>query len=143
MGRSSSPSFKGVQWRVTEKAVEHSGDRLMAVLGFFTIRFSQARASRQTPGIPDRRYYRSSVSDSRLQSMAVWWEAKTPNGKQSVEQKMFQALVESCGEEYVVGDLSALENWCAAKGLARWTPGGELVVRRQRSVTLTPISEDA
>jgi hypothetical protein len=30
MGRSSSPSFKGVQWRVTEKAVEHSEHRTYA-----------------------------------------------------------------------------------------------------------------
>jgi hypothetical protein len=137
----SRPSFARVQWRVSEKEVERSGDRLMAALGFFTIRFSQARATRQTPGIPDRRYYRSAVSDSRLESMAVWWEAKTPNGKQSVEQKMFQALVESCGEEYVVGDLSALENWCAAKGLARWTESGDLIVRRKRSITVTPMED--
>lgn len=113
---------------VSEKQEEHAGDKLMVSLGFTPIRFSQPRATKQTPGIPDRRYYlsprlRVRFEDSR-HALSVWWEAKAEGGKQSAHQKAFQALVESCGEEYVVGPLSALVAWCARKGLVVNQSGG-------------------
>lgn len=88
--------------RCSEKQVEHAGDRLMALHGFTAVRFSQARATQQTPGIPDRRYYHGAWG------VALWWEAKRPGGKQRLAQRQFQVLVEACGEHYVVGDLDAL-----------------------------------
>jgi len=96
----------------TEKQVEATGDLLMAALGFTAIRFSQARATQQTPGIPDRRYY---SPDRRA---AVWWEAKTEIGLPSAFQKAFRAMCESCGEEYVIGTEEALLGWVVSKGYA-------------------------
>lgn len=94
----------------------------MAVLGFTAIRFSQARATMQTPGIPDRRYYSSD------RQVAVWWEAKTEIGRPSPFQVAFRGLVESVGEEYVLGTDEALVDWAVAKGFAERLPNGLRVV---------------
>lgn len=107
-----------------EKAVEHAGDRLMRAHGFTVIRFSQPRATKQTAGIPDRRYYRppriveregARFMDS-LHGYALWWEAKTSEGKQSPAQKVFQELVEACGETYLVGTDAVLCEYLRANG---------------------------
>ena len=95
----------------------------MAALGFTAIRFSQARATQQTPGIPDRRYY------SAEKHMAVWWEAKTEIGRQSAFQAAFQAMCEACGEEYVLGTDDALTDWCVTKGYVERLANGLRVVR--------------
>jgi hypothetical protein len=99
--------------RRTEKQVEHSGDLLMAAAGFSAVRFSQARATQQTPGIPDRRYY------SPERRAAVWWEAKTEIGRPSAFQTAFRAMCEAVGEEYVIGTESALVDWLERKGFAK------------------------
>lgn len=106
--------------RSPEKSEEHDGDELMEMLGFTSIHFSQARASRQTPGIPDRLYFRPSRSRSAAPvAFKVWWEAKAPKGRQSAAQRSFQALAESCGDTVVVGPVSALVDWCRRMGLIK------------------------
>lgn len=111
-----------------EKAIELRGDRLMQAHGFTVIRFSQARASRLTPGIPDRRYYRPPRPDEhyadwfrrRLSAppgYALWWEAKTETGEQSPAQRAFQQLVEPCGETYLLGTDAVLRAWLEQHGL--------------------------
>ncbi|HKA65434.1 MAG TPA: hypothetical protein VKD00_06915 [Methyloceanibacter sp.] len=115
-------------WR-TEKQVEHAGDELMAsVFGddrdFKIVRLSQSRATMQTPGIPDRRYYMPK------RRMAVWWEAKTAIGRQSPFQAAFQVTCEACGEEYVVGTDEVLVDWLVAKGFAERLPNGLRVLRK-------------
>lgn len=79
------------------------GDQLMMLHGFQVVRFSQARASQQTEGIPDRRYYHTEWG------VAIWWEAKREGGKQRPAQKRFQVMCEACGEWYVVGPLDVLQ----------------------------------
>ena len=81
----------------SEKQVEHSGDRAMALLGFSVWRFSQARATMQSPGIPDRRY----VHIGR--KLAIWWEAKSAKGVQSPYQRAFQQECRATREHYVCG----------------------------------------
>lgn len=88
-----------------EKNVEHMGDQLMARYGFVAVRFSQARATQQTPGIPDRRYY------DTARELAVWWEAKAPGGKQRPAQRKFQVMVEACAEHYILGGIDELAGW--------------------------------
>ena len=100
-----------------EKAIEHDGDVMMQKAGFTVIRFSQARKTKQTPGIPDRRYYRRPRANSS--ALIVWWEAKSSSGKQSAHQKAFQAMAESCGEAYVCGTDDVLIGWLRTKGLVR------------------------
>lgn len=89
-----------------EKQVEHAGDRFMANLGFIAQRFSQARATMQSPGIPDRKYYNSE------RGVSCWWEAKAEDGKQREAQYRFQQQAEACGEVYLLGTEEVLAAWC-------------------------------
>lgn len=102
-----------------EKQVEAACDRLMAGLGYTPVRFSQPRNTMQTPGIPDRRYYKpigSAPGDGKtfplmgtvFEAHAFWFECKRPGGKQSPAQLAFQQMVEACGEHYVAGGLDEL-----------------------------------
>lgn len=97
----------------TEKQEETWGDRFMDDLGFESIHFSQARASNQTPGIPDRKYYNESLG------FTFWWEAKAEDGKQSKAQRDYQVMAEKCGEVYCLGTAAVLGAWVAnrLKGL--------------------------
>lgn len=93
-----------------EKNVEAIGDRMMELLGFTSVHFSQARATRQTPGIPDRKYYRGKIT--------LWWEAKTSEGRQSKAQRAFQEMAEAAGEHYVLGTDDDLKAWLIAQKIA-------------------------
>jgi hypothetical protein len=95
----------------TEKQVEHMGDRLMVTMGWEAVRFSQARATQQSPGIPDRKYYHRELG------VTLWWEAKRPGGKQRPAQRAFQRMAEACGEVYVLGGVEELA--VAARELMR------------------------
>ena len=86
----------------SEKDEERLGDDFMARLGYDVIRLSQARASRQTLGVPDRRYYHTG------RGLSLWWEAKRAGGKQRPEQAWFQRTAEACGEVYVSGPFEDL-----------------------------------
>jgi hypothetical protein len=99
-----------------EKTVEAVADRTMENLGFEVVRFSTKRprlkgserqdfSTRQTPGIADRLYIH------RERRLAVWWEAKAAYGRQSADQKRFQAQVESVGWNYVLGTDDDLAFW--------------------------------
>jgi hypothetical protein len=107
-----------------EKDVEHAGDKLMQAHGFTVVRLSQPRASKITPGVPDRRYYRTAGDVSRPGTVVTgpfvaWWEAKTSTGKQSPAQREFQAMAEACGETYLVGTDAVLRDYLAREGLLR------------------------
>ena len=90
---------------------------------FKIVRLSQSRATMQTPGIPDRRYYMPK------RRMAVWWEAKTAIGRPSAFQVAFRATCEACGEEYVLGTDEALTDWLVGKGIVERLPNGLRVNR--------------
>lgn len=107
-----------------EKAIEHEGDRLMQSLGFEVVRFSHPGKTKQTPGISDRLYLRRPRAprlggrpNMRNDSFAVWVEFKSAKGRQRPGQKLFQELVEACGQEYVCGGLAELRAWLTARGL--------------------------
>jgi hypothetical protein len=110
MRRSRTISINGV---LTEKRVEHLGDKVMASVGFEIVRFSQPRNTMQTQGIPDRRYYHPT------KKLALWWEAKKEGGKQSLAQQDFQSMVQNVGEAYVCGTDDALVAWLRSNGLVR------------------------
>lgn len=103
--------------------MEATGDLIMKSLGFDSYHFSQSRATMQTPGIPDRKYF------SRERRAAVWWEAKTAIGHPSAFQVAFRANCEACGEEYVLGTDDALVDWAVSKGFAERLPNGLRVIR--------------
>lgn len=83
----------------------------MSAVGFTAVRFSQSRATHQTLGIPDRRFY------CPARRVAVWWEAKTEVGHPSAGQLAFRAMCEACGEDYVIGTDGALTDWLVARGI--------------------------
>lgn len=95
-----------------EKTIELEGDRLMQKLGFEVIKFSHPGKTKQTEGIADRRYYH------RRRCLALWWEAKSATGAQRPGQRVFQELVEACGETYVLGTHEALINWLIEQRVA-------------------------
>lgn len=89
----------------SEKAEERLCDDLVARIAGreAVVRFSQARATNQTPGIPDRRY--------RLFGVALWFEIKAENGKLSAAQRDYLRAELACGSAAACGtleDLSAL-----------------------------------
>lgn len=100
---SQNPMVREGQLKVLEKHVEKAGDDLMESLGFYVVRLSQSRASRQTPGIPDRKYYH------QPRGITLWWEAKRPGGRQSMQQVLFQRMAEACGEVYALGGVDQLK----------------------------------
>ena len=83
-----------------EKEVESQCDKMLTLMGWSVVRFSQARATRQTRGIPDRKYYRGRDT--------FWFECKAQDGRQSSEQKAFQEMCEEAGELYVIGGVKEL-----------------------------------
>jgi hypothetical protein len=119
------PALSGRELNALEKQIEHVGDVLMQKLGFEVIRFSHPGKTKQTPGIPDRRYYRRPREIERpngrfLQpALVVWVEYKSAIGRQRPGQKLFQEMAESCGEAYVLGGIQELERWLAAHLEAR------------------------
>ena len=93
----------------TEKDIEHLGDVMMQKLGFEVIRFSHPGKTKQTPGIADRLYIRRPRSPHA--GIAVWVEYKSATGRQRPGQAMFQELVTSVGQHYVLGGLDELSAW--------------------------------
>lgn len=107
-----------------EGQVELAADRLMCQsLGYTSIHFSMRRASHQTPGIPDRRYYNG------VRRHAFWFEAKAPGKErdQSVYQKAFQAMCEAVGEDYVLGGITELVKYLEGRGICRALPSGAIL----------------
>lgn len=107
---------------ISEKEVEHQCDQLMLQLGWRIVRFSMARATRQTFGIPDRRFYPPQPEYKRPSTVmrrAFWMEVKRPGGKQSEHQRKFQAMVEADGEDYVLGGIPELVQYLNDKGIQR------------------------
>ncbi len=105
--------------------VRNARQFMCTVLGFDYWSLSQARATRQTPGWPDELY---THPERRI---AVWYEAKSPRGKQSDAQKEFQRHVTTCGHDYVSGTAEALYAWAAGRNLVRILPGGGMEIIRK------------
>lgn len=104
-----------------EKVIEANGDKQLRALGFEVVRFSHPGKTKQTPGIPDRRYYH------RARRLAFWWEAKSASGRQRPDQQQFQEMCEASGDVYVLGTDRDLFDWLVARGIAAWTVGDLLI----------------
>jgi hypothetical protein len=115
-----------------EKAHELSGDRQLAALGFEVVKFSHPGRTKQTPGIPDRRYYH------RARRLAFWWEVKSASGRQRPDQQHFQEMVEAAGELYALGTDQDLFAWLVARGIAVRDASGALVTPQLPSVPAGP-----
>jgi len=85
---------------LSEKDVEHQCDSLVHQCGGDVVRFSQVRASKQTPGISDRRY--------RVHGVAWWFEVKRLGGRLSVAQHEFLLRELACGSVATCGGVQEL-----------------------------------
>jgi hypothetical protein len=104
-----------------EKEHELAGDRQLKALGFEVVKFSHPGKTKQTPGIPDRRYYH------RARRIAFWWEAKSATGTQRPDQRGFQEMCDAVGDLYVLGTDQDLFAWLVERGIAVRDECGNLV----------------
>ncbi len=116
-----------------EKAIVLAADKQLRALGFVVVNYSQPRASKQTPGIPDREYFHPG------RGVLMKWEAKTSRGVQSPAQRQYQEWCDACGIAYVVGPETALYAWLIAQGIAAREMVGELLI----ALPYTPQSRSA
>jgi len=74
-----------------EKGVEHAVDQALLQFGFDVTRLSQARASKQTPGIPDR------YARHPRWGLRVWIEVKAGTNTLSRHQKAWHTAERAAG----------------------------------------------
>lgn len=85
---------------VLEKAEQRAVWKMAKAVGFDVYSLSQARAAKQTPGLPDLWMYRHARSP-----LAFWWETKRQiGGERSDAQIKFGQQCEHAGIPYGHGD---------------------------------------
>jgi hypothetical protein len=104
-----------------ERQEEALGDRMMVSFGFERWALSQARATQQTLGWPDRLYIHAT------RPLAVYWEAKRVGGRPRPAQLAFAAHCQRLGWHHVLGPSDALADWLVAQRLARRVGPGHLI----------------
>jgi hypothetical protein len=109
-----------------EKAIVAAADKQLRALGFIIVNFSQPRASKQTAGIPDHRFYHPA------RGLCFWWEAKSPTGEQSPAQRSFQHWCDATGDPYCLGTDQDLYRWLLARYPLASDDCGNLVWRTPR-----------
>lgn len=114
-----------------EKAEQHRIRKLFESCGFKTYNLSQARASKQTPGLPDLWLVNPETGD------ALWWECKAakPNGKPKPlrpEQSQFRDECLTCLVHHGWGTLTEAEAWLEAHGYGKAHPGGFVIGAARR-----------
>jgi hypothetical protein len=107
--------------RRLEKEIQASVVKLYTAFGCDVYNLSQARASKQTPGLPDLWCFYRGIDLDR--SFGFWHETKTPKGQQSVAQIEFEARCVSTGTLYVLGGVAAAEAHLIRFGLAERVNG--------------------
>lgn len=90
-----------------EKEIQRDVVKLYRAHRCVVYNLSQARASKQTPGIGDLYVL---WPEMHFEGPAEWWhETKTGTGKQSPDQREFQELCSTCDVGYVLGGVAAAE----------------------------------
>lgn len=103
-----------------EKEIQRDVVKLYTAFGCVVFNLSQARASKQTPGLGD-------LYVVHLTSMQVWWhETKTPTGKQSPAQREFENIHRDTAVGYVVGGVLAAEEQFVQLRIALRGSNGQL-----------------
>lgn len=99
---------------VLEKEEQREIRKLFKAFGFTVYSLSQARASKQTPGLADL------YCVHRDQPIALWFETKRQHGgRLSDAQREFQEGNNRCGIRSVVGDRYTARTLLITLGLAR------------------------
>jgi len=102
-----------------EKSEQSEVMKLYRAYGCHVYNLSQARATKQTPGLPDLWVTRG--------EHAWWHETKRPvSGKPSPAQEVFAQECLAAGIVHVLGGLSVARLRLLAIGAARWIEGGDI-----------------
>ena len=97
-----------IEYKLSEKAIEHACDQLAQKAGARVIRLSHPGKTRQTVGIADRLYCFPRAE------LALWFEVKTPRGAQRPGQVLFEEIVTASGHQYACGGIGDLKAWLVA-----------------------------
>lgn len=98
---------------VLEKTEQVEVRKRFVACGFDVYNLSQARAAKQTPGLPDLWFMH------RALPIAVWWETKRQvGGVHSEAQRTFAADCDRCKVNYGTGDRYDAERWLVERGIA-------------------------
>lgn len=101
-----------------EKDEQREVWKRFTVCGFRGYWLSQARETKQTPGLADLWFAH------RALPIALWWETKRQvGGRHSEAQKDFAEECIRCGIPYGTGDRFDAERWLIERGLARHLAG--------------------
>ncbi len=111
--------------KLSEQATYESCVHLYTAAGCRVKRLSQARATRQTPGIPDLKVFAVRIRQ------AWWMECKASGGRQSAAQREFQREAQACGEVYLLGGIDEAKAHLVAVGLARYD-GSQFILALRR-----------
>lgn len=107
--------------RIREKDEQHEVTKRFRVCGFTVRNLSQARASKQAPGLPDL------FITHDTKPRALWWETKRQvGGKYSDAQRAFKADCQRCGVICEGGDRYAAESWLVLHGHATIGSDGKI-----------------
>lgn len=97
-----------------EKTAQLEVSKMFRAFGFEVYNLSQARATKQTPGLPDL------WCMHRELPIAFWWETKRSHGGRFSEAQLrFRDMAQRCGVGYGSGDRKAARSHVIALGLAR------------------------
>jgi hypothetical protein len=101
-----------------EKEIQRDVVKTYKALGCKVYNLSQARATKQAPGLADLWVVHLATGWSHKGKSAWWHETKTPKGKQSEAQHEFQRECKACHVGYVLGGTLAAEEQLLAFGIA-------------------------
>lgn len=111
---------------VLEKAEQHEVTKVFIAFGFNVRNLSQARRTKQAPGLPDL------WCMHRELPIAFWWETKRQvGGKHSDPQLEFRRDCERCHVGYGTGDRQAARSHVIKLGLARVVGDSLEPIRRE------------
>lgn len=103
-----------------EKELQRDVVKLYLAFHCQVFNLSQARASKQSPGLGD-------LYVVHLPTAQVWWhETKTPTGRQSPAQKQFQTIHKYTPVGYVMGRKLHAEEHLIKLGIAQRAPDGTI-----------------
>ena len=96
---------------VLEKAEQNAVRKMAIAVGFRVYWLSQARASKQTPGLPDLWFANAQ------RAIAGWWETKRQKGgKRSTAQEEFALQCLAARIPYGFGDRFEFARWLETNG---------------------------
>lgn len=114
----------------TEKRIQQKIMTLLRLVGFRVWNLSQARATNQSPGLPDVFAMHPTLC------VEVTIEVKTPKGRASEPQREFAELRRRCARPHLIGGMDVVEGWLIELGLMREVGGQRVLAPKRTSAPL-------